>query len=113
MLELELLKLFLQIAGWFCILVGCLFIFSSAVGFIKMPDFFTKVHAAGISDSFGCPLALVGIAILCGSAIMALKIILLILFMLLTGPTMTYLLASGAIKTGLRPITRTIRESDE
>jgi multicomponent Na+:H+ antiporter subunit G len=51
-------NLVLQICGWLFLVLGCVFIFSSAIGFIRMPDFFSKIHAIGISDSFGCPVAL-------------------------------------------------------
>jgi multicomponent Na+:H+ antiporter subunit G len=87
----------------FCILAGGFFIFSASLGIIRMPDFFTRLHPAGIADSLGAPLLLIGIAIQNGATLFSGKIMLLILFMVITNPTACHALAKAALYGGLKP----------
>ena len=88
----------------FCIIAGIFFMFSAALGIIRMPDFFTRLHPAGIADSLGAPLFLLGIAIQNGTTLFSGKILLLILFMLITNPTACHALAKAALYGGLKPL---------
>lgn len=92
--------------GMFFIVAGTFFIFTSALGILRMPDFFTRLHPAGITDSLGAPLVLVGIAVQNGMTLFSGKIILLILFLMITSPTACHALAKAAVFGGLKPFTR-------
>jgi multicomponent Na+:H+ antiporter subunit G len=87
-------------------LAGGFFMLSGALGILRMPDFFTRIHPSGIIDSFGAPLVLVGVAMHYGFSFMTLKIILLILLLLITNPTSTHALAQSAILGRLKPLLR-------
>ncbi len=89
--------------GMFFIVTGTFFMFSAAVGILRMPDFYTRLHPAGVTDSLGAPFVLIGVAILNGATLFSGKIILLILFMMLTSPTACHALAKAATYSGLKP----------
>ncbi len=54
----------MEIIGYTLIAIGAFFILSSVVGLLRLPCFFTKIHAASIADSTGIPLTLLGLAML-------------------------------------------------
>lgn len=85
------------------ILVGAFFVFTGALGIIRMPDFYTRLHAAGVTDSMGVPLILLGIIIKSGFTLFSGKIIFLILFMMITGPAACHAVAKSAMVSGLVP----------
>ncbi len=91
------------IIGNILIALGLFLIFSAVLGCIRLPDYFTKMHAATLGDAVGCPLVLVGIAIQTDNIITMTKIILLALIILIINPTASYLLNKVAIKQGLSP----------
>lgn len=77
------------------ITISLFFTITSIIGLIRMPDFYTKLHAGGVADSFAIPLMLIGISCLQNSYVTILKIILIILLMLLLGPVNTHTLANS------------------
>jgi multicomponent Na+:H+ antiporter subunit G len=94
---LALLPLMLSLLGYGLMIVGGFFILTSALGLLRMPDFLSRLHPAGVGDSVGAPLLLLGLALQYGWTIAALKLILLALFFLITSPTACHALAKAAI----------------
>lgn len=90
--------------GFIC--VGAFFVLSGALGILRMPDFFSRIHPAGVIDSFGAPLILLGVAINLGFTLISGKIILLILLLLITNPTATHILSQTALINKLKPWTK-------
>lgn len=86
----------LLIAGGFFVLVG-------TVGLVRMPNFFTRLHAAGVTDTLGVGLVLLGLVVIAGLELQSLKLLLILAFILLTGPTATHALAKAALHGGMRP----------
>ena len=78
------------------VFLGSLFVFLGGVGAIRFPDVFTRIHAAGITDTMGTLLVLAGCAVYAGPTLAAVKIAAVLAFLLLTGPTATYALANAA-----------------
>jgi len=94
---------FLNIAGWVCIVAGIFSMFTGAVGIWRMPDFFARLHPAGINDSAGLTLVLLGILLHAEFGFVTGKIILLILFSMITSATACHALARAAIHSGMKP----------
>ncbi len=90
--------------GWTLLITGCCFIIIGAIGCIRMPDFYTRMQAASVSDSAGCTLALIGLAILNGMQLATVKIVILSIIILITSPTGTYALMQSAIANKLKPL---------
>lgn len=93
----------LHISGNVSIVAGLFFTISAGIGMMRMPDFYTRLHPAGVMDSMGAPLVLIGLALHSTTGLIALKIILLIMFLFITGPTACHALAKAALGSGVKP----------
>lgn len=96
----------LDIASGCILLVGSLFVVSGGVGLLRMPDFFSRTHAASLTDTAGAGLILLGLLFQVEDFAQGLRLALIALFLLFTGPTATHALASAALGDGLSPWTR-------
>jgi multicomponent Na+:H+ antiporter subunit G len=85
---------------------GVFFLLVSSVGLIRLPDFYTRTHAVGKSDTLGIMLTLAGLAVYNGLELSTVKIVIIILFVMLANPTATHAIARAAIRTGLVPWAR-------
>ena len=94
----------LDLAAGACLLSGAAFLLVGAIGLVRLPDFFTRVHATGVIDTMGTGLVLLGLFILAGWTLPAVKLVLIFGFMMLTGPTATHALAKAALHGRLDPL---------
>ena len=85
-----------QVASWISILAGSFFALTGGVGILRLPDFFTRLHAAGVTDTMGAGLILFGLMLQAGMSLVCIKLILILAFLLLTSPTATHALAKAA-----------------
>jgi len=92
-------------AGLACssILAGLFFVLAGTLGVLRLPDFYTRLHAAGMTDTLGAELILIGLIIQSGFTQMSLKLLLVAFFLLLTSPTATHAIAYAGHKAGLDP----------
>jgi multicomponent Na+:H+ antiporter subunit G len=84
---------------------GVFFTFVGAVGIIRLPDLYTRTHAASKSDTLGVVLTLAAATLVFESFSMQLKAFALLLFMLVTTPTATHAIARAAFDQGIDPWT--------
>jgi len=85
-----------NIAGYGLITIGVFLLISGSLGLLRFPDIFTRLHAAGVSDSLGAPLCIIGLMVLEGFTMITLKLFLLLILLLLTSPTACHALAKAA-----------------
>lgn len=97
------LNLAADVLGWAMLVAGGLFVFIGGLGVLRLPDFYTRIHAAGLTDTMGTILVLGGALLQAGSLLAAVKLAAVLIFLLLTGPTATYALANAARLGGLDP----------
>lgn len=90
----------LHYIGIILLFLGAVVCLIAAVGIIKFKSFFNKAHPAGLNDVFGCGLILIGLIFLSGLSAFSLKLLLLIVIILITSPTSTYILTRIAARTG-------------
>ena len=83
--------------------VGAVFVLIGSFGLWRLPDFYTRLHAAGITDTLGLSLMLVGMMFLGGWTLVTVKLVFILLLILLTSPTATHAVANAAYTVGLRP----------
>ena len=81
---------------------GSIFILIGALGLVRLPDFYTRMHAAGVSDTIGAELLLLGMMLQAGLSLVTLKLVLISLFIFFTSPTSTHAVANAARVMGLR-----------
>jgi multicomponent Na+:H+ antiporter subunit G len=94
-------------------LLGGLFFFTGgAVGILRFPDFYSRLHPAGKLDTLGLLLCLIGLALFnlhhfsLGAVLTSLKIILIVVFVFLASPTATHAIVDAGIRAGLTPWTK-------
>ena len=97
------MALLVDMLSWVLLLAGGFFVVVGSLGLVRMPDFFTRVHAASITDTLGAGLIIIGLLLQSPHWLGAVKLILIMLFLVLTGPTATHALAKAALHGGLRP----------
>ena len=98
------MELLVHIAAGACLLGGAAFLVIGAIGLVRLPDFFTRIHATGVIDTLGIALTFAGLVLLAGFSLPAVKLVLILCFMLLTGPTATHALAKAALHGRLDPL---------
>jgi multicomponent Na+:H+ antiporter subunit G len=85
---------------------GFFFIAVAAIGVIRFPDFYTRLHAAGKGDTLGIALFVMGLAVYNGFNLVSLKLLLIVVFIFLANPIGGHVLSRAAFKSGLKPWTR-------
>ena len=93
-----------DIASWVLLVSGGAFCLVGAFGVLRMPDFYTRVHAASVSDSLGAALVLLGLTLQAGWTLVAAKLVIIGLLIFFTSPAATHALAKAALGRGLRPL---------
>ncbi len=92
--------------SWPFLIGGSFFILTGALGMLRMPDFFTRLHPAGMVDTAGCGLVIVGLMIEAGFEQTSLKLMLILVFLFFTAPTANHALSHAALTDGLKPWTK-------
>ena len=85
--------------------LGTVFLLAAAIGVLRFPDIYSRLHAAGKGDTLGQALVLLGLMLLAGATLISVKLAFIILFVLVFNPTATHALARGAWVSGIRPWT--------
>lgn len=94
----------IDVASWALLLAGGGFCFVGAVGLLRMPDFYTRAHAASVSDSLGAALVLFGLLLQAGFSLVAVKLAIVGLLIFFTSPAATHALVKAALGRGLKPL---------
>jgi multicomponent Na+:H+ antiporter subunit G len=97
------MNLLVDIASWILFSVGGAFVFIGGLGALRMPNFYTRIHAASLTDSMGTILIIFAIMLQAGWSLATLKLLTILVFLMLTGPTASYALANAALLSGLNP----------
>jgi len=90
--------------SWVLLVAGGAFCVIGALGLVRMPDFFTRMHAASVTDTLGAGLMLAGLILQAGFTLVAVKLIAIGLLILLTSPAATHALAQAALARGVKPL---------
>lgn len=90
---------------------GLFFLVISAAGMLRLPDFYSRLHASGNSETLGLMLTLIGLIIYEGFSLMAFKLVFVFLFVFIGNPIGTHILSRTARKIGYPVWTRTEKES--
>ncbi|MCS6770698.1 MAG: monovalent cation/H(+) antiporter subunit G [Kiritimatiellae bacterium] len=83
--------------------VGGFFFFAGTVGFLRFPDFYTRLHALTKADNLGFGLTGAGLALLSESWVVAAKILLIWILLLISASACSLLIARGALRNGIKP----------
>lgn len=92
-----------DLASWACLVAGGLFCIVGAVGMLRMPDFYTRMHAASVIETLGGGLILLGLMLQAGFTLVAVKLLIVALLIFFASPTAAHALARAAMARGLQP----------
>ena len=93
------------VSGLF-LLVGGFLAISGGVGLLRMPDFFSRIHAGGVTETLATPLLLCGLMLQMEWSLDLVKVLMIMIFILATNPTATNSMAKAALHGGLRPLVK-------
>ena len=94
----------LDILTWILVSLGGVFCVIGAVGMLRMPDFFTRMHAASVIDTLGAGLIILGLILQSGFSLASVKLVILGLLIFFTSPTASHSLASAALERGVKSV---------
>lgn len=86
-----------------CLVIGGVFCLVGALGMLRLPGFYNRLHAAGMIDTTGIGFLVLGFMIKAGLSLITVKLMFLLLFMLIASPTATHALAKTAYRNGHEP----------
>ncbi|OGA27773.1 MAG: sodium:proton antiporter [Betaproteobacteria bacterium RIFCSPLOWO2_02_FULL_65_24] len=98
-------------ASWACLLAGGFFSMVGGLGLLRMPDFYTRMHAASVTDTVGAGLILLGLALQAGFSLVSAKLFIIGLLLFFSNPTATHALAQAGLARGLKPLAKEHRPS--
>ena len=107
------MSLFVDVLSWFLLVVGGTFVLAGGIGIVRLPDVFTRMHAAGVADTMGAVMILLGLIVQSGFHIGTFKLLLLTVFLLFIGPSSTHALAEAALRDPARPDISPLPEKEE
>lgn len=90
-----------------CLLLGGILTLTGAVGLLRLPDFFTRLHAASVTETLAAMLLIIGIMLDTGWTLDSAKLLLLILVMIAANPAITHALCRAAANGGTIPEMKT------
>ena len=93
------MTLILEVASWLCILLGSFFMIVGTLGLVRMPDVFTRMHAASVVDTLGVGFLFLGMGFQAGLSLITLKLLFLLALFFFTGPVVTHALAQACMLT--------------
>jgi multicomponent Na+:H+ antiporter subunit G len=103
-----------DVLSWASIVGGLFFMIVGTVGILRMPDLFTRLHAAGMTDTMGAGLLILGMSLqtilgmIHGEPLywtVLVRLVLIYAFLMFTSPMSTHALARAALATGVEPWT--------
>lgn len=95
--------IFIETISWIFIITGALLGIAGGIGIHRFPDFYSRLHAVGITDTMCAAAFLIGLGMQTGISIASFKLLLIFVFLFFSSPTATHALADAAMLSGLKP----------
>ena len=97
------MNIVVDLLTWPMLISGAVFSIIGGFGIIRLPEFFSRMHAGGITDTLGAGLIIGGLMLQGGFSLVTVKLFMIIFFLLITSPTACHALAKSALVQGLTP----------
>jgi len=98
------MTIWIDALSWACLVGGGFFCVVGAVGLMRMPDFYTRMHAASVIETLGAGLVLLGLMLQAGFTLVAVKLLMVGVLIFFASPTATHALARAAMARGVQPL---------
>jgi multicomponent Na+:H+ antiporter subunit G len=94
----------LDILTWIFLLAGSFFAIVGGIGVVRLPEFYSRLHGGGVTDTAGAGLIVIGLLFQGGLSLVTIKLLMILFFLLVTSPTSCHALARSALSQGLEPV---------
>ena len=101
-------QLLISILSGCFILLGVLALLIGALGLLRLPDVYCRIHAVGMIDTAGASFIILGLAIHEGVSLVTVKLLFIGIFLFFTSPIATHAVAQVAHKSGVVPVGRNL-----
>ena len=92
-----------DVLSWICLGLGSILCIIGGLGLLRLPDFYSRMHGGGITDTLGAGLVLLGLMLQGGLTMVTVKLVMILIILLLTSPTSTHAVGKAAFTSGLKP----------
>lgn len=96
--------LLVEILSWAALVAGSFFTVVGMIGLVRMPDVYTRLHAASVTDTLGAGLVCIGLMLQAGLTLVSVKLLFIMALLFFTGPAITHALAQAALHAGVEPL---------
>ncbi|MGB5589555.1 MAG: monovalent cation/H(+) antiporter subunit G [Gammaproteobacteria bacterium] len=93
----------LDVLSWILIVIGSIFGLIGGLGIVRLPTFFTRIHAAGMTETMCAPPIVLAMMLQAGWGLVTFKLAAILMFLFLTSPTASHALAKAALHGGIDP----------
>jgi multicomponent Na+:H+ antiporter subunit G len=105
------MALAIDLASWALVAAGSVFVLVGAVGLVRMPELYTRMHAASVIESLGAGLLIAGMLLQAGLTLVSAKLLFLFALLFVTGPVVIHALAQAALHENIEPMLQEDRRS--
>ena len=98
------MELLVDTGSWVLLLAGSFFVLTGGIGVLRMPDVYTRLHAAGLTDTMGSFFILTGLMLQAGFSGVTLRLAFILAFLWFTSPVSTHALAKAALHGNVDPV---------
>jgi multicomponent Na+:H+ antiporter subunit G len=93
----------IDVASWILVGLGSFFTVAGAIGLVRMPDVYTRMHSVSVIDTLGIGLLLLGMMLQAGLSLVTLKLVFLLALVFFTWPVVTHALAQACMHENIAP----------
>jgi multicomponent Na+:H+ antiporter subunit G len=94
----------LSVISWALLLIGSFFAVVGGIGIVRLPEFFSRMHGGGITDTLGAALIIIGLCFAAGGWLVVAKLLMILFFLFVTSPSSCHALARSALSQGIGPV---------
>ena len=94
----------LSVISWIFLLIGSFFAVVGGIGIVRLPEFFSRMHGGGITDTLGAALIIIGLCFASGGWLVVAKLLMILFFLFMTSPSSCHALARSALSQGVEPV---------
>jgi len=98
------MELIVNISSASCLLIGSFLCLSGGVGIMRLPDFYTRMHAVGVTDTLGAGMILIGLILQNPEGLVVIKLLLILVMTIFISPVASHALAKAAYRNDLVPL---------
>jgi len=98
------MTLALEIISWIFLVSGSFFAIVGGIGIVRMPEFYSRLHGGGVTDTLGAGLILVGLCFQINSGFILAKLLMILFFLMVSSPSSCHALARSALSQGVKPV---------